>query len=334
MPKRLLYPVALLLFSLMLTSSCKTDFNVNAPYKEQYVVYGLLDLHSPVQVIKITKLFQNSSTSTAYQGAKQIDSLYPGENVVVTLYEINNNDTLRSAVLTRYFDNHKDTGLFASPGQYLYATPNGFILNPTYTYGLKLRDTKTNVVSTAKTVLVGDITPQRPAYHSTVNFSNSDGAYFAITFGPGNNATSYDLDVKIPVLQYSKKDSSFIRRDTLDFNILRSFTQIQGKIIFSVLGQDFYSFLRTSLTPDPNVYRKLDSLDFDFLGAGADLTNYIEVNAPSADIVQKNTNYTNVTNGIGIFSARTHTHVRNRLSDNSFTILMTTDNLKSLNIVK
>ena len=41
-----------------------------------------------------------------------------------------------------------------------------------------------------------------------------------------------------------------------------------------------------------------------FAVAGDDLNTYMEVSAPSTGIVQEKPSFTNITNGIGIFSAR------------------------------
>jgi hypothetical protein len=334
MPKRLLFAAALFLFSFNYLTSCKTDFDVNAPYKEQYVVYGLLELHNDVQIIKISKIYQNSSGSTAYQGAKQVDSLYQKEDLDVKLIELQNGNPVNSVSLVKYFSTAKDSGLFASPGQYLFATPSGFKLNASATYKLTIDNAKSKVHCEAQTVLVNDVNTERPNTNSVIGFSNS-GQYYSVLFNPGANATSYDLNIRIPIAEYRKADSQLVRRDTLNWSIFKNYTEVNGsRINYGIYGKDFYLFMQAFLKVDNSIFRTMDSLDFDFVGAGSDLTNYISVNSPSLGIVQKKPDYTNVSNGIGILSSRLHTHLHAPLSDASFEILQTSDVTAALNFKK
>jgi hypothetical protein len=332
MPKCLRYITVLLLFSFSTFYSCKTDFEVNAPYKEQNAVYGLLELNQPTQIIKINKLFQNGNGVTAYQAAGQIDSLYQKDSLIVLLVD---NESAIGTHLTRYFDQHKDSGLFASPGQYLYKTPAGFTLNKNDHYTLVISNSRTGVVSTASTAIVGDILQDIPNITTQVNFPNTPTGYFRIAFTPGNNAVSYDLNINFSTRVYRKSDSAFLRRETVTWNILKNYSVSPGgKVFYSILGKDFYSYIGASLKPDPSVMRLVDSLDFDFIGAGQELANYISVNTPTLGIVQKKPDYTNVSNGAGIFSSRLHTHVYAPLADPSFDILISSGATKALNFRK
>ncbi|MBK8817481.1 MAG: hypothetical protein IPN42_19320 [Methylococcaceae bacterium] len=46
--------------------ACKTDFELNAAYKETTVIYGLLDQSRNVQMIKINKAFLGSGDANAF----------------------------------------------------------------------------------------------------------------------------------------------------------------------------------------------------------------------------------------------------------------------------
>jgi hypothetical protein len=324
--------IVLLIFSTTAFFSCKTDFPVNAPYKEVNVVYGLLELHNPVQIIKISKIYQNGNGVTAYQAAQQIDSLYQKDSLKVSLTD--NNTGIQTALI-KYLDNHKEPGTFAYPIQYLYKTPAGFSLLASHAYLLSIYNPKTNVTSTASTFIVGDVVSDRPNSTSPINFPNTGSGAYPIAFIPGPNTASYDLNLKISVREYKKSDSSLIRTDTLEWTILKNYNVTPGtQVFYSILGRDFYNYLAATLTVDKNVYRKLDSLDFDFIGAGQELTNYISVNKPSIGIVQKKPDYTNLSNGAGIFSSRLHDHVLTQLSDPSFDVLISSDATRALNFIK
>jgi len=310
-------------------SSCKTDFNVNAPYKEEYVVYGLLELNQPTQIIKIERVFQNNSSVSASQAAQIQDSLNTPDYLVVKLVELQNGVPQTTTSLTKYYDTHKDPGTFAAPGQYLYNTPQGFALNKNSSYKLTMDNPKTGYHGEATTTIVNDINNQIPKQGSEINLPLTGSS--PIEFTEGANATSYDVNIRIPYSERDKKTFALLKRDTLEMNVLQNYTQQGGTIIYYVQGTDFYTFLASSLKADTSIYRNMDSLQFIFTGAGIDLTNYIEVNIPSIGIAQKKPDYTNVSNGLGIFSSRLTSEVKAPLSDKSFAILQTSDITKALN---
>ena len=310
--------------------SCSTDFQVNAPYKEENAIYGLLELHDNQQVIKIGKVFQNGSGVSASQAAKTMDSLYQSDSLYVTLTDVN---TQTQTVLHKFYNTQKNAGYFASPGQYLYGTPPGFVLNPAGNYQLSVLDTKTKVLSQGSTVIVNDIVPARPYKGAQISVSNLTGLY-SVSFGVGANAVTYDVNIYIYVKEYHKKDSSLAKIDTLVYNVL-SAAPVSGAsaMVQDFKNVDFYAFVGGSLKADPTIFRRMDSLDFVITGAGYDFANYIQVNTPSQGVVQKQPTYTDVTNGVGIFSSRLITHIKAPLTGASYALLGTSTYTQGLNFV-
>ena len=81
----------LLLLSLFtaLFFGCKTDFEVNAPWKETTVIFGLLDQTQKVQMIKINKAFLGEGD--ANQFAQNPDSTnYDPNDLEVKLFQLKN----------------------------------------------------------------------------------------------------------------------------------------------------------------------------------------------------------------------------------------------------
>jgi hypothetical protein len=59
-------------------------------------------------------------------------------------------------------------------------------------------------------------------------------------------------------------------------------------------------------TPNPQLkVRKFIGIDFTVYQATKELYDYITINAPSLSYVQKVTEYTDITNGLGIWGSRT-----------------------------
>ncbi len=97
-------------------------------------------------------------------------------------------------------------------------------------------------------------------------------------------------------------------------------------------GDAFYAWVQTQVPyTDPNEESKVLSrytgnLDFMISVAAPELNTYMEVNEPSNSIVQERPDYSNLTNGIGIFSSRFR-NVRAKKIHNE-----TVQNIKNLNI--
>lgn len=70
------------------------------------------------------------------------------------------------------------------------------------------------------------------------------------------------------------------------------------------IGEDFYSRLGQQLDDVLNVKRWAGPVDVVIATAADDLNTYLEVNAPSNSIIQEVPEFTNISNGVGIFSSR------------------------------
>ena len=312
--------------------SCSTNFNVNAPYKEENAVYGLLEIHNNAQIIKIGKVFQNGNGVSASQAAKQMDSLYQKDSLQVTLSD---NITGATTRLIKFYNTQKQPGYFASPGQYLYTTPAGFVLDHLHAYQLLVYDTKTKAQSQATTFVVNDIQPIHPYHGASIGLDLTPTHYYNVSFGPGNNAVTYDVNIYIPVREYRISDSALVKSDTLVYNVTTAYPVIPGTTVAKAFqGIQFYQFIGASLKVDPTVFRKMDSLDFEITGAATDFANYIQVNQPTQGIVQKKPDYTNITNGVGIFSSRLITNIKAPLTGSAYGLLNTSPYSQGLNFVK
>ena len=74
-------------------------------------------------------------------------------------------------------------------------------------------------------------------------------------------------------------------------------------------GEKFFNFLRAEIDTSSTKIRHFDGIDLMMTVGTTDLETYINVNRPITGIVQQRPQFTNINNGIGIFSSR-FTHVR------------------------
>src|SRR5437868_9126208 len=111
--------------------SCSTDFEVTTAWKDETIVYGLLDKSDTAQYIKIEKAFLDPNTN-ALTIAQIPDSLYYNE-LNVELQQYTNHQLVNSFPLVKVDGNSeglvKDTGIFAQSPNILYKLGPAFSLD-------------------------------------------------------------------------------------------------------------------------------------------------------------------------------------------------------------
>lgn len=276
-------------------SACKNDLEVNAPWKETAVIYGLLDQGDTAHFIRIERIYQNTGQD-AIKAAQFGDSLY-FDTLQVELTALNNGKPVWTEVLTPDFTIPKDPGLFANTPNILYKSIRA--LNPRNYYFLKVRSPKTGKEYTASTALVGYcyLMSQPKAFH-VAPWKNYNFQIFA-----GTNAEAYDLKV---TMNYREYDS--LTLDSTDHELsyvaVASQSVNANDLIMTIVGRSLYDFIAFKIPVKKGIYRKMVRCSFDFVGGGSELMNYIDINKPSLGIVQKKPEYTNISNGLGLFSSR------------------------------
>ena len=315
---------------LIIFTSCNDELIINAEYKDITIVYGLLSPQDTIHYIKIGKAFLNNNNN-AMLIAREMDSLYYKDSLVVVLDEYKNNRFIKSINLNKVFKSDKDSGIFAFPGQYLYATPKTQ-LDPMASYQLKISNLTTGKLIRSSTSLVNQFSSIRPQAGGNIPFySNHD---YKIEWFSGKNAYFYDLTVVIHYYEYNKLSPTIKTNKSISWPIFtyRKTTKLEGNELMSrdIPGSSFFDFLSSAIAVDQNLQREFGTLDFIFTAGGEEIFYYIDVNEPSVGTVQKKPEYTNIENGYGIFSSRNQSFVKAYLSPSS--ILEVKSNSKTINL--
>lgn len=307
--KRKLYIYAGVLTILL--SACSTDFEVTGDWKETMVVYGLLDQSQAKQYIKINKAFLGEGNAFEYAEVK--DSVQYARALNVTLQRIRGGNVVATYNLTPDNTIPKDPGIFYAPDQanaiYSFPSTGTNALNDDSQYKLIVRNSDTGVEVTSQTSLVKDfglLSSPSPVSHTfSLISAGNDNYKFPIKFNSGQNARIYQVFVRF---HFTDSTASGVVPDSLDWNFAEQTTAslAGGEVMdFGFVGQDFMKFVGNSLSDDPNIYsRTPGKLDIYVIAASDELNTFIEVNKPSTSIVQDKPEYTNITNGLGLFAAR------------------------------
>lgn len=306
----------IVLISLLGFFGCDTDFEVNADWEEIGIAYMILDHHDDVQYLKLNRAFLNTEKN-ANEVAQIQDSLYfNDEDMKVTLTAgINNNK--RTVELIRVLVEDKDSGVFAGPDQYLYRTPEGFQVDFARIHVLEIENTKTGYKMSSEARIARDGTINWPFTGTeSVGFTLCDSennlrGYVNKTMEivSGRDVKFYDFDVVFHYQEVDRNNPTDTVDKELNWTIARSLraTSVRGgtPIRSKINGESFFDFLALRLeAPREGVVRIAGNLDFEFRGGGLELYDFINVNTPSIGIVQKVPEYTNIENGLGIFSSR------------------------------
>jgi hypothetical protein len=289
-------------------AACETDFDVNAQWEESTVVYGLLDAGKELQQIKIGKAFLGQMD--AMQMAQYADSINFDENeLAVKVVRINNNGNTDTIILDEVPTLRNEGDFNDSIIVYTFEKSNvWFKVNSEYELLIKNNITGNEVSSTTNVISGFDfdniyrtITNDKPTFPFGFFNSNGDFSPSTITWDDSNdNGKIYQLDL---VINYS--DSNIISGVVSSEQLVFSQPLVDGKEKkMRIEGESFFNFLRLNLGKDNDKVRYFNGIDLVMIVGSEDLETYVKVNKPISGIVQERPQFTNINNGIGLFSSR------------------------------
>lgn len=304
--------IGILLISIVFVSSCKTDFDVNADYKDITLVYGLLDQYDTAQYLKVNKAFLGDAN--AYEMASKSDSVnYATATVFIAPVD---NGTEGEKI---YFDQTSEIaklpGTFATDKNLIYKSKAA--LNPNFKYKLHVIVGGKHV--TSETELIQDFSVNKPWPGSIVNFSKYDSKLL-VEWQSAKNGKIYEVTLRLHYLEEDHNVSPNVTTEkSIDWVLpTKTSSGVEGgeTIKLEINNESFFNHVSSMMQPLPNVTRIIQkaSIDFMFLVGGEALNTYIEVSRPTSGLNQDKPAYTNIENGIGVFSSRLH-YTRDRKPD-------------------
>ena len=299
-----------LLFLIGIFSSCSTDFDINGDPKEIAVVYGLIDQNDTTHFVKITKAFLGNSS--IYDMAKDSSLSSFGNDLSVRVYETSDGSVSRTFNLSKTIITNKDTGIFYSPNQEVYTFNTLPLFNESKSVEIEITNNASGAITTATTALINDFQISKPTYNDhnpLISFVNSNGDYMTnskIEFLSAKNGRIYDCYFRFNYTEVNKTTSeSFSRHIDWLMGQQKASTLDGGELIsYTILGESFFKLLQTRLTVDNNLERIIGKIELHIDVGSDDLSIYLDLNKPASSVVQDRPLYTNVSNGIGIFTCR------------------------------
>jgi hypothetical protein len=302
----------------VLFNSCKTDFDLIAPYKESVAVYGLLSQSDSVNYIRVNRVFLGEGDATLI--AQNSDSVYfkPGE-VSVSVEKYYGSVKKQTYNFTETYEKPLSPGYF-NVNQLIYKSIQPFSSDSAgkvFEYQLIVRNNLTGMVYTAKTTLVRDYGSSTCSNITPVSYCVL-GSFFI----PGLAGAAGNVNVKLQTtanarivnlgVRFYYRDSLFSGAVTphfvdIKFPNKKASTLAGGEVMdFSFSRETFYNTVGNGIVDDPSIVRSrtADSLVFFVVSGGEELSLYNEINGTTGSFGQEKPIYTNIDGGVGVFSAR------------------------------
>ncbi len=323
--------------------SCNKDINVNAEWEDITVVFGLLDQNVDTQFVKINKAFLGEAD--AFDMAQVRDSS-EYQNIEATIEEWIDNQKLGVFNLVKYEVTNKEPGVFYAPNQtvYYFTKPTRLDSSAKYKLIVKINPgTANEKILSAETELIDGFSFGSNYRRWTDNGSGKIAIEFATT------TEIEDRDFKINTQPDAKRYEVYGIFNYEDVYVSGSGTATRPmsfefrlgeykakntdggqEIIVALSGEQFLQEVGKNVptvdNTDVEIVKRVvgdGSFQLKVVAAGEDLNTYMEVNEPTTGIVQEKKEFTNVTNGIGIFSARSSIIGSLKLGEKTIKELMT-----------
>jgi hypothetical protein len=288
--------------------SCETDFKVIANYKEVAIVYGLLNQNDSIHYLRINKAFLGDGNALTY--AQVADSSSFGDNIDVVLIETPPSGSEKEIVFDTVTLYNKEVGDFYSPGQLFYYSKAKFSENNSYK--LKITNKRTGYEVSSQTNLIHNFYITKPLSGSTsISFKRSSTSKNKFIWQNAINGRRYQLKV------YFNYKELGIKGDTTYKKLLWLFPEQVGesidgdyKIEATYVNEDFFKACESKIpytdqaAEDAVIKRFASKINLEVAVIGDEFNTYLEANGPSTGILMEKPVYSNITNGLGLFSSK------------------------------
>ena len=310
--------LSFLLFFLLgsVFTNCSTEVDLYTDYKDITVIYGLLDIQSDTNYVRISKAF--IGPGDANEIALIDDSSNYPRKLDARIIEYRASASGGNYVQTRVLPldtmtiHNKKPGTFYSPNQLVYFTKERINRNTdAHQYMYELLVDRGDTVLSAKTGVVGG--GNFRIANNLLDFKEASGTN-TVSWFPSPNAEMYEVYFTFNFNEINSSGQTFERSiswkvGTYPVSSLTLVNNNKYSVSYSknALFRELEDFFEHNNTP--NIVKRTvlgtTPMTITISAGGVDLYNFITVNSPSSSIVQIIPEYTNVIGGYGVFSSRT-----------------------------
>jgi hypothetical protein len=308
--------IAFIVISVVGIMSCDVDFNPNDDWSETTIVYGVLDQDADTNFIRIQKCFVGEGNYIEF--AKQKDSIYyKADELEVKMYAFydwdstgwNINKAKDSCTFIYTESYNKPEGGFYSEVAPIFFTTHK--LNPIFNYYLIIRNLKTGNIVTSHTKLVADYKINDPS--GTAFGFNYSQLYGQNIMTCKWTSMTESADGEIARLFQPCIRFNFMENDEPAYIDIEFSTKVNDYIVadktlsYIIFGENVLSQIKSKIQKRGTATRSfrydVPAFQLYVYGCAENLHNYIDNNTSIESLTERPV-FTNINNGVGIFSSR------------------------------
>lgn len=319
----------------VLFTSCETDVDLIQEYEADAFVFGLLDQHEDTQYVRVNRAFLG--TSSINDMVLISDSInYNPDDLTVEINSIKLEELLVS----------KNTGFFNNDDYIIYFTTDPIFYsenNQAVDYSLKVTNNRNGKVVQTNTPiqLVQDVTLTRPrtgtgvtSLVSTSPQGNIFTDFYDIEWQSTENAVKHEVYVTFfyEEIILSTNDTTTYSFD-YPISTVENSKATRGSLLkTSFSPSNFYARIGQELEVKSGIQRIRPRLAIYMIIGNQDFSLYVDASLPTNDINQNRPDYSNLSNGLGIFGARNNRYVTPQLdfNQNSLEMLISSPETRDL----
>lgn len=329
------------------TQSCKDDIDIFAQGEEVTVVYGLLNAKDSLQSIKINRVFQGQGSLEELAQDPSNSEYENLDSARLIEFEVFAGDTRPTGNEWPLFEDivtNKDSGFFYYPDQKIYRAAADLKTDKYYQLYVDKQNGQPIVNSFSEVIEPrdGKSTMLKPVgVHLEIRglslSSNGEEPKeddLVLEFDMPLNAKVMEVYMDF-FYQDQYWDSSFSDVKTLTYKVgtlvapkIKKFPTDVVVVEGRLNATSWYNFIASNvsvLDASGDIRQRVPAnipIKFRYIVGGQELQTYMEVSAPSTSLLENKPEYTNVENGIGVFSCRSFEEMDGYLTKNTIKYLV------------
>jgi len=286
--------------------SCENEVEINADFEEKTYVLGLIDAGADSQFVKITRTFLDNETG-ALQLAQDPNKLYY-DSLNVILDELDGNSNVVNTFKLSRILRPKNEGLFTTERNEAYALGKKIKENVSYQLSVTKfdgSDVTRGATKTSRGVTLTNPRVQVNGKLSLVDFREQIIDY-RFEFETTDQVGEFSVKMVFNYLEIVNIDS-IVRSIELPLTSILNPTLRPTTHVFTFEGQRFFKALTDNIPAESNPPKRLilsKGIDIIIESADSDYTLFRDINGPIDGLAQTRPEYSNITNGIGLFASR------------------------------
>lgn len=310
----------LFVFSSVIFFGCSTDLDINAPYKNITVIYGLLNSRDSVQFVKINKAFLGEGDAYVFAQVRDSSEFSPEEITNAKVYKIIDGNRVDEFPLQDSVIPNREPGIFYGPEQtvYYFVDPTPYALPQTservyldQNAEYEIEVTAKGETMTSRTTIVNDFGIQSvdASYNVEMNLMSTNGqayGFYELNWDAGIDGKRYEASWQF---NYDEVRNGVAEAKSVSRKLTRqtSTNTLSTADEFTVLinGEDFFNAIASDVPVDPAVEKRVfTGIDFIWTVANDDFDTFLTLTEPISGIVEDRPAWSNIENGYGIFASR------------------------------